>query len=140
VGRLASARQRCHSKLPATARQDRTDGGHRGCRARRRPIAAGDLERETRGGTGGGPQRVSPNDLAAAFAKVLGHPLRAETVPRETWGTSFLAQGMEDPLPRIQMLDGFNEGWIDFEGEKATVLKGQVDLETVLRALVSEVG
>jgi NAD(P)H dehydrogenase (quinone) len=87
-----------------------------------------------------GPQRVSPNDIAAAFAKVLGHPVRAETVPRETWGTSFLAQGMKDPMPRIQMLDGFNEGWIDFEGEKATVLKGQVDLETVLRALVSEVG
>jgi NAD(P)H dehydrogenase (quinone) len=47
---------------------------------------------------------------------------------------------MKDPMPRIQMLDGFNEGWIDFEGEKASVLKGQVDLETVLLALVSEVG
>src|SRR3981081_2351065 len=31
-----------------------------------------------------GPRRVSPNDLAAAFAKVLGTPGRAGTVPRET--------------------------------------------------------
>ena len=29
-------------------------------------------------------------------------------------------------------LDGFNEGWIDCEGEKATVLNGQVNLETLL--------
>ncbi|HWO30209.1 MAG TPA: hypothetical protein VNO32_15560 [Candidatus Acidoferrum sp.] len=25
----------------------------------------------------------------------------------------FESQGMLDPLPRAQMLDGFNEGWID---------------------------
>ncbi len=37
-------------------------------------------------------------------------------------------------------LDGFNEGWIDFEGEKATVLNGQVNLETLLGALVLEAG
>jgi len=87
-----------------------------------------------------GPQRVSPNDIAAAFTKILEHPVRAEAVPRETWGTLFLEQGMKDPMPRIRMLDGFNEGWIDFEGDKATVLKGRVDLETVLRALVSQAG
>jgi uncharacterized protein YbjT (DUF2867 family) len=87
-----------------------------------------------------GPQRVSPNDLAAAFAGILGRPVRAEAVPRETWGALFSAQGMKDPMPRIWMLDGFNEGWIDFEGDEATVLKGQVALETVLRELVSQAG
>jgi NAD(P)H dehydrogenase (quinone) len=87
-----------------------------------------------------GPQRVSPNDLAAAFAEILGHPVRAEAVPRETWGALFRAQGTKDPMPRIQMLDGFNEGWIDFEGDEATVVKGRVELETVLRGLVSQAG
>ena len=87
-----------------------------------------------------GPHRVSPNDLAAAFAEILGHPVRAEAVPHETWGALFRAQGTKDPMPRIQMLDGFNEGWIDFEGNEATVIKGRVKLETVLRGLVSQAG
>src|SRR3954469_5073954 len=61
-----------------------------------------------------GPARVSPNDLAAAFSSALGRPVRAESVPHRTWDALFRAQGMRNPLPRIRMLDGFNEGWIDF--------------------------
>jgi NAD(P)H dehydrogenase (quinone) len=38
-------------------------------------------------------------------------------------------------MPRIQMLDGFNEGWIAFEGDDATVLKGRVGLAQVIQAL-----
>lgn len=82
-----------------------------------------------------GPRRVSPNDLAAAFARVLGRPVRAEAVPRETWNALFVAQGMKHPLPRMQMLDGFNEGWIDFAGDAASVLKGEVELDTVIARL-----
>jgi NAD(P)H dehydrogenase (quinone) len=84
-----------------------------------------------------GPRRVSPNDIAACFAKILGHPVRAEAVPRETWGALFRSQGTRDPIPRIQMLDGFNEGWIKFEGSDAEVIRGRVDLEIVLRGLVA---
>jgi len=49
----------------------------------------------------------------------------------------FRAQGMKHPLPRMRMLDGFNEGWIDFEGRADEILRGRVSLETVLRELVS---
>jgi len=56
-----------------------------------------------------------------------------EAVPRETWEPLFKAQGMKNPIPRIRMLDGFNEGWIDFKGGKA--LKGKVTLEEVLQTL-----
>ena len=84
-----------------------------------------------------GPERVSPNAIAAALSTVLGRPVQAEAVPRETWGSLFLAQGMKDPMPRIQMLDGFNEGWITFEGGDVTVRKGEVGLVEVIRSLVS---
>jgi len=87
-----------------------------------------------------GPVRMAPNDLAAGLAKALGRPVRAEAVPRETWGALFKSQGMNDPLPRIQMLDGFNEGWIDFEGGPAGTVKGRVGLEAVLQELLSRAG
>jgi hypothetical protein len=34
------------------------------------------------------------------------------------------------------MLDGFNEGWITFEGTHGGIRKGVISLEVVLRALV----
>jgi NAD(P)H dehydrogenase (quinone) len=81
-------------------------------------------------------RRYTPNEVAATFANILGRSVRAEAVPRETWGSLFTSQGMKDPIPRIQMLDGFNEGWIDFENGEAGTVKGATDLEAVLRRLV----
>ena len=80
--------------------------------------------------------RLSPNDIAAGFARVLGRDVRMEVVPRATWEALFRSQGMRDPMPRIRMLDGFNEGWIDFENDASTIRKGVVPLDTVLRELV----
>jgi NAD(P)H dehydrogenase (quinone) len=83
-----------------------------------------------------GPRRVSPNDLAAAFAKALGRPVRAEIVAREGWETMFRSQGAANPYPRIRMLDGFNEGWIEFADGGGKALKGSTDVETVIAELV----
>jgi hypothetical protein len=60
-----------------------------------------------------------------------------EAVPRATWEPLFKSQGMNNPMPRIQMLDGFNEGWIEFEGGEAGSRKGKVALETVLQTLIN---
>ena len=81
--------------------------------------------------------RPTPNEVAAAFARLLGRDVRMEAVPRETWEALFLSQGMKNPTPRIQMLDGFNQGWISFEGGEAESRKGTVPLETVLQALIA---
>ncbi|MGJ7524129.1 NmrA family NAD(P)-binding protein [Variovorax sp. GB1P17] len=83
-----------------------------------------------------GPERLSQHGIADALSKALGRPVHAQAVPRETWGALFRAQGTRDPMPRIQMLDGFNEGWICFEGDDASVRKGNVGVAEVLRALV----
>lgn len=84
-----------------------------------------------------GPRSVSPDDIAATFAAILGHPVRAEAVPRAAWEALFRSQGSVNPLPRMRMLDGFNEGWIAFAGDDASVQKGSVELATVLRQLVA---
>jgi NAD(P)H dehydrogenase (quinone) len=83
-----------------------------------------------------GPARVSQDGIAAELSKALHRPVRAEAVPRENWDAIFRAQGMRDPSPRIEMLDGFNEGWIRFEGSRAAVVKGKVSLPEVIRKLV----
>jgi NAD(P)H dehydrogenase (quinone) len=80
--------------------------------------------------------RVTPNEIAAAFAKLLGRAVRMEAVPRDTWETLFKSQGMQNPTPRIRMLDGFNEGWIEFERGETGSRKGNVALETVLQTLI----
>ncbi len=83
-----------------------------------------------------GPERVTPNEIAGTFAKLLGRPVRMEAVPRGSWEALFKSQGMSNPMPRIRMLDGFNEGWIDFERGEAGLVKGSADLETVLKTLI----
>ncbi len=85
-----------------------------------------------------GPRRYSANDVAAGFAEGVGHPVRMERVPRDTWEALFRSQGMKHPLPRIRMLDGFNEGWIDFEGGTAEHRTGRIPLESVLRELAAQ--
>ncbi len=83
-----------------------------------------------------GPHRVTPNEVAATFADLLGRPVRMEAVPRETWEALFKSQGIKDPMPRIRMLDGFNEGWIELESGETGSRKGQVSLKIVLQKLI----
>jgi NAD(P)H dehydrogenase (quinone) len=83
-----------------------------------------------------GPRRVSPNDLAAAFANALGRPVHVELVPRDSWETLFRAQGTKNPTPRIRMLDGFNEGWIEFQDAGRKAVKGRIDADAVIAEIV----
>lgn len=65
--------------------------------------------------------------------------MRAEPVARDSWEAEFRAAGMTNPLPRMQMIDGFNQGWIDFVdrgagGPKATTTIDQVIADIVARS------
>ena len=81
-----------------------------------------------------GPVRISPADIAASFGRLLDREVGAHAVPRDTWEALFISQGMKNPVPRMQMLDGFNEGWIAFEG---TPRKGSVALDDAVAALLA---
>ena len=83
-----------------------------------------------------GPQRVSPNVLADAFAKVLAQPVRAEAVPHDRWESIFRSQGMKNPTLRMQMIDGFNAGWIDFPEHGARARKGSIGIDQAIATLI----
>jgi uncharacterized protein YbjT (DUF2867 family) len=82
-----------------------------------------------------GPRRYAAADIGRAFAAVLGREVRMEPIPRDSWQQVFRSQGMKHPLPRIRMVEGFNEGWIDFEGG-GEHRRGSVTLETVIAGLI----
>jgi NAD(P)H dehydrogenase (quinone) len=86
----------------------------------------------------GGPRRYSPRDIAAAFSKVLGKNVEPVTVPRDEWVKTFVVQGTpEDRTPlRVQMLDAFNSGWIDFGVPGTEQAVGTTELDTVIQSLV----
>ncbi|TCR73375.1 NmrA family NAD(P)-binding protein [Rhizobium sp. BK376] len=82
-------------------------------------------------------QRVSPDDLAHAFEVALNRPVKVEIVKRDTWEELFRSQGMKNPVPRIRMLDGFNESWIEFKDAGRFAEKGNTLLQQVINALVA---
>ncbi|MBX4948429.1 NmrA family NAD(P)-binding protein [Rhizobium binae] len=43
-----------------------------------------------------GPERYSPNDVAAAFAAALGRAVRVEVIPREAWEDAYRNLGFSD--------------------------------------------
>ena len=86
-----------------------------------------------------GPAPISPNELAAVFGRLLGRPVAAHLVSRVEWESLFRSQGMRNPEPRIQMLDGFNQGWLSFEGgESIETVTGTTTLESVVHGLLAQ--
>jgi len=85
-----------------------------------------------------GPARYSPNDAAEALSQVLGRQVTAKVVPREKWSALFEAQGTASDRAalRIEMLDGFNSGWIDFEGGETEHIQGTKTLKEAIESLI----
>lgn len=81
-----------------------------------------------------GPEPVSPDLLAKTLGHALGRDVAPQVIARDEWEARFLAQGMRHPTPRMQMLDGFNEGWLTFEG---TPRCGTTSLAEVVKTLVA---
>ncbi|HEX3717798.1 MAG TPA: NmrA family NAD(P)-binding protein [Verrucomicrobiae bacterium] len=87
-----------------------------------------------------GPKRYSPLDAGKAFSKVLGREVNVHFIPRSQWQEKFVAQGTPADCTgaRIEMVEGFNSGWIDFEGDGVERFKGKVTLEEVIKSLIAK--
>ncbi len=82
-------------------------------------------------------RRYTPRQMAQALARVSGRQVEAVAVPRDEWVTRFAHEGTPAPrsAARVEMLDGFNSGWIDFEGVNAEHVRGDTTLEAAVDAL-----
>jgi len=78
--------------------------------------------------------------IVNTLAELLGRRVSVDAVSRQTWERLFRSQGMKNPTPRIRVLDGFNDGWIEFENGAAGSRKGEVALKSVLQTLVEREG
>jgi len=87
-----------------------------------------------------GPRSYAPNDLAAILGSLLDKPVQAVAVPREQWNGNFESGVPGAAALRSEMLDGFNSGWIDFEGGTAEHVRGETQLEVVLAPHTVEAG
>lgn len=85
-------------------------------------------------------RRYSATEIGEALSAAFGHPVQTRYVPRAEWEALFRSQGARNPLPRIQMIDGFNEGWIDFEGAPAEQWTGETRLDQAINDLVRSKG
>ncbi|MBB5572809.1 MULTISPECIES: NmrA family NAD(P)-binding protein [Rhizobium] len=62
-----------------------------------------------------GPKRYTQIEIATLIGQAIGRPVIAKPIPRTEWEERFKAQGAAWPEPRIEMIESFNSGWIDFE-------------------------
>ena len=83
-----------------------------------------------------GPDRVSPTLVADTLTRLLNRYVGMGVVPREDWEATFRSVGMKNPAPRILMLDGFNNGWIEFEAGREGSRKTKTSLAEALGHLV----
>jgi NAD(P)H dehydrogenase (quinone) len=130
TGRLASMLDPLERTVPMIATEDIGQVAAALLQARR------DEQRVVELATG----EYSCNDAARILSSVLGRDVTAYVVPGiervemyQSWGCSpSAAHAMSE------MIDGFNSGWIAFEGGNAERLSGTTTLETVLEQLAAQ--
>lgn len=86
-----------------------------------------------------GPRRYSPDDVAKAFASVLGRDVHAEILPPSEWDATYRSWGLapRSASAMAEMLNGFNQGWIVYEKSEDQITHGPTPLDTVLSNLAS---
>ena len=84
-----------------------------------------------------GPRRLSPNEVAATFSKLLGKPVRMELVPHEKWEEQFPGAGNDESFAARADAGRIQRGMdrLSRSGAAGT-RKGKVELETVLKKLI----
>ena len=139
LGRPPGARARAHRRLSYPARSPVSDGRHRRHRRTHRHDPPGAMEQSAPFGIG----RAAPlfTDRCCRYLRPTAR--QAGRCPCQFSGTNgrqatFEAQGTPPgrTAARIEMLDGFNSGWIEFERGRTEYSQGRRTMEEVFRELL----
>jgi uncharacterized protein YbjT (DUF2867 family) len=84
-----------------------------------------------------GPEDVTPKELAATVAKILGKPVQLVEPPLDAVVPTFTSFGISGDIAQLyrEMYDGMINGKVSFEGGKAEARRGSTSLEATLRQL-----
>jgi uncharacterized protein YbjT (DUF2867 family) len=83
-----------------------------------------------------GPSDVSPNDVAATLARILGKPVRVVEAPLEAVASTITSLGASENIAELfrEMYAGMAQGKVVPEAEER--MRGTTSLETTLRTLL----
>ena len=86
-----------------------------------------------------GPREWSPNEIANAFAKVVGRDVEPEAAPFEAVVPAFTSFGLSKSVAESfeEMYRGIANGQVAFQESGARLVRGSVDAYTLAKALVS---
>jgi len=84
-----------------------------------------------------GPRDLSPNDVAQAFSRLLGKPVKVVEAPLEAAVPTFTSFGASENIANLfrEMYQCIAEGKLVPEGRE--LVRGKTELETTLRALLT---
>jgi uncharacterized protein YbjT (DUF2867 family) len=85
-----------------------------------------------------GSRDLSPRDVAALFAKIVGKPVELQAGPLEGVVPTYTSFGMSpDAAEQFRgMYAGIADGTVDWQGAPARAVRGKADPEEVLRSLL----
>jgi uncharacterized protein YbjT (DUF2867 family) len=86
-----------------------------------------------------GPKDASHEDVAAAFAKLLGRPVNVVRVPEEAMVPALVQAGLGEDLATLyaEMNVGIQNGKARFEGKGVRPIRGTITVDEALSALLS---
>jgi NAD(P)H dehydrogenase (quinone) len=82
----------------------------------------------------------SSNDVARALTPIVGRSVEAVVIPREQRVEVYRSWGLSraGAVLMSEMIDGFNSGWIRFEGGSVERIYGTTSLQEALRSLAKK--
>lgn len=85
-----------------------------------------------------GPQRYTPNDIAAAIGLLAGRDVVARPLPETEWQTLLMRAGLSESYARllVELYTAHNAGRIDAESGVGEIHRGRTELVDALRPLL----